>query len=160
MSLEGCKAPAFELIGSDGNIHSLSTYAGKTVIIYFYPKDNTPGCTKEACGFGAIYNDITELGGVLFGVSKDSLASHSRFISNYNLPFPLLSDPDCTMMNAYKAFGEKTMYGKKTTGTIRSTVLIGPDGTVIKHWTKVTKADQHPSQVLDYLRNSCAILHV
>ena len=151
MQLEGKKAPDFSLEGSDGKQHSLEQYAGKTVVIYFYPKDNTPGCTKEACGFRDNYSELTDKGIVLLGVSKDSIAAHGKFISNYNLPFVLLSDPDCSMLQAYGAFGEKVMCGKKTTGTIRSTVIIGPDGVVNKQWSKVAKADQHPAQVLDFL---------
>lgn len=153
MSLEGQKAPDFSLEGSDGKQHSLRIYAGKTVVIYFYPRDNTPGCTKEACGFRDNYQELIDKGVVLLGVSKDSIAAHGKFIGNHSLPFVLLSDPDCSMMQAYGAFGEKVMYGKKTSGTIRSTVIIGPDGIVRKHWTKVAKADQHPAQVLEYLRD-------
>ena len=152
MALEGKKAPDFLLEGSDGARHTLKQYAGKTVVIYFYPKDNTPGCTKEACGFRDHFTELTDSGVVVLGVSKDSIASHSKFITNYTLPFVLLSDPDCSMMQAYEAFGEKVMYGTKTTGTIRSTVIVGPDGTVIKQWAKVAKAEQHPEQVLAYLR--------
>ena len=152
MSLEGKKTPNFSLEGSDGKHHSLNQYAGKTVVIYFYPKDNTPGCTKEACGFRDNYKELTDKDIVLLGVSKDSIVAHGKFITNHSLPFVLLSDPDTSMMQAYGAFGEKVMYGKKTTGTIRSTVIIGPDGDVNKHWTKVAKADQHPDQVLEYLR--------
>jgi peroxiredoxin Q/BCP len=150
MSLEGTKATDFTLEGSDGKQHSLKQYAGKTVVIYFYPKDNTPGCTKEACGFRDNYKELTDRGVVILGVSKDSVAAHSKFISNYTLPFVLLSDPDTSMMAAYGAFGEKTMYGKKSTGTIRSTVVIGPDGVIKKHWPKVAKAELHPNQVIDY----------
>lgn len=152
MPLEGKKAPDFMLEGSDGKQHSLQQYAGKTVVIYFYPKDNTPGCTKEACGFRDNYMELTDRGIVLLGVSKDSIVAHGKFITNYSLPFVLLSDPDTTVMQAYGAFGEKVTYGKKTIGTIRSTVIIGSDGIVIKQWAKVAKADQHPDQVLDYLR--------
>lgn len=152
MSLEGLKAPDFTLEGSDGKQHSLKDYAGRTVVIYFYPRDNTPGCTKEACGFRDNYQGLTDKGIVLLGVSKDTIVAHGKFITNYNLPFVLLSDPDCSMMKAYGAFGEKVMYGKKTSGTIRSTVIIGPNGIVQKQWTKVAKADQHPAQVLEYLR--------
>ena len=152
MSLEGKKAPDFSLEGSDGKQHSLKTYSGKTLVIYFYPKDNTPGCTKEACGFRDRYKELTDKGIVLLGVSKDSVASHGKFITNYSLPFVLLSDPDTSMMQAYGAFGEKVMYGKKSLGTIRSTVVIGPDGIVKKQWAKVAKAEQHPDQVLEYLR--------
>ena len=151
MSLEGGKAPEFTLDGSDGRRHSLKEYAGKTVVIFFYPKDNTSGCTKEACGFRDGYSQLADQDIVLLGVSKDSIDSHGRFISSYNLPFTLLSNPDTAMMAAYEAFGEKVMYGKKTTGTIRSTVVIGPDGIIKRHWSKVAKAEQHPAQVFDYL---------
>lgn len=153
MSLEGKKAPDFTLVGSDGNQHSLSNYAGKIVVIYFYPKDNTPGCTKEACGFRDNHNELNEKGIVIFGVSKDSILSHNKFIGLYNLPFILLSDPETSMMTEYEAFGEKTMCGKKSIGIIRSTVIIGSDGIVRKHWQKVAKAEQHPEQVLNYLRS-------
>ena len=151
MSLEGKKAPDFDLEGSDGKRHGLKEYAGKTLVIYFYPKDNTPGCTKEACGFRDDYRKLIDRGIVLLGVSKDSIASHGKFIAAQNLPFVLLSDPDTAMMQAYQAFGEKVLYGKKTTGTIRSTVVIGPDGVVRKHWAKVAKAEQHPAEVLKFI---------
>jgi peroxiredoxin Q/BCP len=151
MSLEGKKAPQFSLDGSDGARHCLADYTGKTVVIFFYPKDNTSGCTKEACGFRDGYSQLASRNTVLLGVSKDSITSHGKFIANHNLPFTLLSDPDTTMMAAYGAYGEKVMYGKKTIGTIRSTVVIGPDGMVMKHWTKVAKAEQHPAQVFEYL---------
>jgi len=151
MSLEGNKAPEFSLAGSDGTQHTLEQYAGKTVVIFFYPKDNTPGCTKEACGFRDNYAGLTGNGIVVLGVSKDSISSHGKFIANYDLPFVLLSDPDCSMMQAYEAFGEKVMCGKTTTGTIRSTVVVGPDGMVVKQWAKVAKAEQHPDQVVAYL---------
>jgi len=153
MSLDGQKAPDFSLDGSDGKRHSLTDYSGKTVVIYFYPKDNTPGCTKEACGFRDLYDELAAKGVVVLGVSKDSIASHGRFISSFNLPFVLLSDPDTSMMQAYGAFGEKVLYGKKSVGTIRSTVVIGPDGIVKKQWAKIAKADQHPAQVLDFLNS-------
>ena len=121
MTLEEKKAPDFLLEGSDGKQHSLKQYAGKTVVIYFYPKDNTPGCTKEACGFRDNYKELTDKGVIVLGVSKDSIAAHKKFTTNYALPFILLSDPDYSMMQAYHAFGEKVMCGKKTVGTIRST---------------------------------------
>jgi peroxiredoxin Q/BCP len=151
MSLEGKKAPDFTLEGSDGKQHSLSEYAGKTVVIYFYPKDNTPGCTKEACAFRDNHGKLSANDIVLLGVSKDSIASHNKFISAFGLPFVLLSDPETTMMQAYGAFGEKVACGRKTVGIIRSTVVIGADGIVKKQWPKVAKAEQHPAQVLDYL---------
>jgi peroxiredoxin Q/BCP len=151
MSLEGKQAPPFTLVGSDGKTHSLKEYAGKTVVIYFYPKDNTPGCTKEACGFRDMKPHLDQLGVVLFGVSKDSLTSHDKFITDFGLPFVLLSDPDTEMMKAYGAYGEKVMYGKKTAGVIRSTVVVGPDGKVVRHWPKVAKAETHPAEVLEFL---------
>src|SRR5512138_3123205 len=107
MSMEGKQAPAFSLAGSDGKQHSLKEYAGTTVVIYFYPRDNTPGCTKEACGFRDLKPELDGLGVALFGVSKDSLKSHDKFIRDFGLPFTLLSDPDTTMMTAYEAYGEK-----------------------------------------------------
>ena len=152
MSLEGIQAPPFELAGSDGKSHSLAEYAGKTVIIYFYPRDNTPGCTKEACGFRDLKQHLDQLGVVLLGVSRDSLKSHDKFIKDFGLPFTLLSDPDAKMMEAYGAYGEKVMYGKKSMGTIRSTVIIGPDGMVVKHWPTVKKAEEHPAEVVAFLR--------
>jgi peroxiredoxin Q/BCP len=151
-SLEGKKAPDFELVGSDGKKHELRDYSGKTVVIYFYPKDNTPGCTKEACSFRDLHQDLQKMEVVLLGVSKDSLKSHDKFIRDFGLSFVLLSDPDAKMMQAYGAFGEKVMYGKKTMGTIRSTVVVGPDGMVVKHWQTVKKAEEHPAVVVDFLR--------
>jgi peroxiredoxin Q/BCP len=152
MAIEGKKAPEFTLEGSDGKQHTVGQYAGKTVVIYFYPKDNTPGCTKEACGFRDNFKELTDNGVVVLGVSKDGIASHDKFITNYSLPFVLLSDPDCSMMSAYEAFGEKVVCGKSSIGTIRSTVIVGPDGIVKKQWAKIAKAEQHPDQVLAYLR--------
>jgi len=155
-NLEGATAPHFSLQGSDQKVHALTDYVGKTVVLYFYPRDNTPGCSKEACSFRDLYPQLTELDVVLFGVSKDSLASHDKFITKFGLPFVLLSDPDTEVMQAYGAFGEKTMYGKKVMGTIRSTVVIGPDGTVLRHWPKVKKAESHPQEVLAFLQEQSA----
>jgi peroxiredoxin Q/BCP len=152
MSLEGKQAPAFTLAGSDGREHTLAEYAGRTMVIYFYPRDNTPGCTKEACGFRDLDAELQQLGVVLFGVSKDSLKSHDKFIRDFGLPFTLLSDPDAAVMTAYGAYGEKLLYGKKSMGIIRSTVVVGPDGTVLKHWTRVAKAENHPAEVMAFLR--------
>lgn len=152
-SLEGKKAPAFTLEGSDGKMHSLKDYAGKRVVIYFYPKDNTPGCTKEACGFRDLNKQIADLNTVVLGVSKDSLTSHDKFINDFNLPFVLLSDPDTQMMQTYGAFGEKVLYGKTSMGVIRSTVIVDEKGKVIKHWRKVPKAEDHPQKVLEYLQS-------
>ena len=152
MPLQGKRAPEFELDGSDGKRHRLADYAGKRVIIYFYPKDNTPGCTKEACGFRELHKSLQDMDAVLLGVSKDSLQSHDRFIKSFGLPFILLSDPETKMMQAYGAYGEKVQYGKKTMGTIRSTIIVGTDGTVVKHWPKVAKAGEHPAEVLEFLK--------
>lgn len=153
MSLEGTKAPQFTLEGSDGRHHSLSDYAGKTVVLYFYPRDNTPGCTKEACGFRDLDPEMKNMNAVVLGVSRDSLGSHDKFIREFSLPFTLLSDPDASVMKAYGAFGEKVMYGKKTVGVIRSTVVIGPDGTIVRHWPKIAKAEEHPADVAKFLRS-------
>lgn len=150
--LEGKPAPDFSLPGSDGKTHSLKDYAGKTLVIYFYPKDNTPGCTREACGFRDLFGELQGVDATLLGVSRDSLASHDRFIGRFGLPFTLLSDADAAMMQAYGAFGEKTMYGRKVQGAIRSTVVIGPDGMIVKHWPAVKKAETHPQEVLAFLR--------
>ena len=145
---EGKKAPAFKLEDASGQRVSLADFAGQDLILYFYPKDDTPGCTKEACGFRDAWKALRKRGVAVVGVSPDSGASHAKFAAKYRLPFPLLSDPDKKVMTAYGAWGEKTMYGKKTTGVIRSTVWIGPDGKVKKHWKRVAKAETHPEQVL------------
>jgi len=147
----GKPAPAFSLKGSDGKVHSLKDYAGKTVVLYFYPRDNTPGCIKEACGFRDVTTKLKKLNAVVLGVSKDSLTSHDRFIADFKLPFALLSDPTAKVMKAYGAFGEKMQYGKLVMGTTRSTVIIDPDGNVSKHWKRVAKADEHPAKVLEFL---------
>src|SRR3954469_25786082 len=115
---EGKSAPAFTLPDADGKPVSLSDFAGKNVILYFYPKDDTPGCTKEACGFRDSWKDLQKLGVMVLGVSADNGASHQKFTSKYKLPFPLLSDPDRKVMEKYGAYGEKMMYGKKIIGVI------------------------------------------
>ncbi len=150
---EGQQAPAFTLQGSDSKSHSLSDYSGTRLVIFFYPKDSTPGCTKEACGFRDAYSELLDMGIKILGVSKDSLKSHTNFSAKYDLPFPLLSDPETKMLQDYAAWGEKKLYGKTSLGCIRSTVLIDKDGTVIKHWPKVAKAGEHPEQVLTYIRD-------
>jgi thioredoxin-dependent peroxiredoxin len=148
---EGSKAPAFTLSDAGGKSVSLEDFAGKDVILYFYPRDDTPGCTKEACGFRDLWQDIKKQGAVVLGVSADDAASHQKFAAKYKLPFTLLSDPDRKTMKAYGAYGEKMMYGKKTVGVIRSSVWIGPDGKVRKHWARVSDAAKHPEQVLSSL---------
>jgi len=145
---EGKKAPAFSLVDGEGKKVTLADFAGKDLVLYFYPRDNTPGCTKEACGFRDLWKDLEKRGAVVVGVSPDSAAAHQKFSKQFGLPFRLLSDPDKKTMTAYGAYGEKTLYGKKTVGVIRSTVWIGPDGKVKKHWKKVAKAEAHPAQVL------------
>ena len=150
-NLEGKRAPAFSLAGSDGKKHSLEDYKGKTVVLYFYPKDNTPGCTKQACGFRDLTPNLKKSGAVVLGVSKDSVDSHQKFAGSYKLPFTLLSDPKAEVMKKYGAFGKKMMYGKEVQGTIRSTVIIGPKGDVIKHWPAVRKVEAHPDEVLAFL---------
>ena len=149
---EGKKAPAFTLTDADGKQVSLADFAGKHVVLYFYPKDDTPGCTKEACGFRDDWKAFGKLGVVVLGVSGDSEASHQKFRAKYKLPFTLLSDPDRKVMTAYGAYGDKMMYGKKVVGVIRSTVWIGADGKVRKHWARVREAATHPEQVLEALR--------
>lgn len=149
---EGKAAPSFTLTDQTGARVSLRDLRGKDVIVYFYPRDDTPGCTKEACGFRDSWDEIEALGAVVLGVSPDGTESHQRFHKKYGLPFTLLSDTDRKVMTKYGAFGEKTMYGKRTTGVIRSTVWIGPDGKVKKHWRRVAKAADHPQKVLEALR--------
>lgn len=150
----GEPAPPFTLADASGRRVTLADFAGKHVVLYFYPKDDTPGCTKEACGFRDAWADLQGLGVVVLGVSPDSAESHARFAEKYRLPFILLSDPDKQVMQAYGAWGEKTMYGRKTTGVIRSTVWIGPDGRVRRHWPRVSKAEAHPDEVLAALRSA------
>ena len=150
---EGKAAPEFTLQDTDGNEVALKDQRGKHVIVYFYPKDDTPGCTKEACGFRDLWGEIRDTGAVVFGVSPDGAASHRKFVDKYGLPFTLLCDPDREVMGTYGAYGEKMMYGRKTMGVIRSTVLIDPDGKVVRHWRRVAKAADHPQKVLEALGN-------
>ena len=151
-SLEGKKAPAFSLEGSDGKKHSLEDYKGRTLVLYFYPKDDTPGCTKEACGFRDLDALLKKSNAVVLGVSKDGIESHKKFAAKYKLPFTLLSDPQAEVMKKYGAFGKKMMYGKTVEGTIRSTVVIGPKGDILKHWATVKKTEAHAGEVLAHLK--------
>lgn len=146
----GTKAPAFTLPDQNGQMHSLEDYRGKKVILYFYPKDNTAGCTKQACGFADRYPQIQEKGALVLGVSKDSVKSHKNFEQKYSLPFTLLSDPDHQVLELYGAWGEKKNYGKVTMGTIRTTYLIDEEGVIIKAMGKVRAAD-NPAQMLEEL---------
>ncbi|HEX9879672.1 MAG TPA: peroxiredoxin [Candidatus Binatia bacterium] len=152
-SLEGQNAPAFNLDGSDGKKHALGDYKGKTVVLYFYPKDDTPGCTKEACGFRDSIGTVTKSNAVVLGVSRDGIDSHNHFISKYKLPFTLLSDPQAQVMRSYGAWGErKNAEGRTVEGPIRSTVVIGPDGKVSRQWNPVQNAEEHPREVLQFLQ--------
>ena len=146
----GKNAPDFSLPDQNGNMHALSDYRGKRVILYFYPKDNTPGCTKQACGFGELYPQIQEKGAVVLGVSKDSVASHKKFEEKFGLPFTLLSDVDHKVLELYGAWGEKKNYGKVSMGTIRSTYLIDEKGVIVKVFGKVVAAE-NPKQMLELL---------
>ena len=147
MLSQGVKAPDFTLPDKDGNEISLSSFLGKKVVLYFYPKDNTPGCTRQACAFAAAYEGFKAKDIVVIGISRDSVASHARFAEKYNLPFILLSDPSLEVIKAYGAFGEKKMYGKITEGVIRTTFIIGADGK-IERVMKGVKPDTNAAEVL------------
>jgi peroxiredoxin Q/BCP len=148
----GSAPPPFTLEDADGRRVSLADFRGRDVVLYFYPADDTPGCTKEACGFRDAWDDLAALGVTVVGVSPDPAASHRAFAAKYRLPFVLISDPDHGMMRAYGAWGEKTLYGRTVTGVIRSTVWIGPDGRVRRHWGRVSNAAAHPAKVLEAIR--------
>jgi peroxiredoxin Q/BCP len=143
----GDKAPAFDAAASNGGRISLANLAGKNVILYFYPKDDTPGCTKEACSFRDQFAEFRKKGAVVLGVSVDSVVSHDKFIAKYKLPFPLLSDEDKQIVEAYGVWGEKVFMGRKYQGTHRITFLIGPDGVIKNIWTEV-KPGEHAAEVL------------
>lgn len=146
----GIKAPDFELPDQNGNVHSLKEYRGQKVILYFYSKDNTAGCTKQACGFAERWPQFNELGAVILGVSKDSVQSHQKFAEKYHLPFTILSDPDHKVMELYDVWKEKKLYGKVSMGTVRTTYLIDEEGTIIKALGKVKAAD-NPQDMLEAL---------
>jgi len=148
---EGKKAPAFSLEDQSGAKVALKDFDGKYVVLYFYPKDNTPGCTVEACDFRDGHAAFKKAGAVVLGVSPDSAKSHVKFIDKFKLPFPLLVDGDHAVAEKYGAWGEKVMYGRKMMGLIRSTFLIGPDGTLVKAWRKV-KVAGHADEVMDALK--------
>ena len=146
----GTKAPDFSLPDQNGELHTLSEYAGKKLVLYFYPKDNTPGCTKQACGFGELLPLFSEKGAVVVGVSKDSVSSHKKFEAKYNLPFTLLSDPELQAIQAYDVWQEKKLYGKVSMGVVRTTYLIDEQGIIIEAMTKVKAAD-NPKEMLESL---------
>ena len=143
----GTAAPQFKLPDQNGVMHSLKDYKGKKVILYFYPKDNTAGCTKEACGFRDRYPEITENGAVVLGISKDNVASHKKFEERHSLPFTLLSDESTEVLQTYDVWKEKQMYGRTYMGIERSTYLIDEKGKIIKAYQKV-KSAVHPEEVL------------
>ena len=146
----GTKAPAFKLKDQNGDLRKLSDFKGQKVILYFYPKDMTSGCTKQACTFGELYPQFREKGAVVIGVSKDSVASHKRFEEKYGLPFVLLSDESLEVIKAYDVWKEKNNYGKKTMGVVRSTYLIDEKGKIAKAFSNV-KAAENPEQMLNQL---------
>jgi len=147
---EGQKAPAFSLKATDGSTVKLSALKGKPVVLYFYPKDDTPGCTKEACAFRDRSDEIAALGAVVLGVSPDDVESHQKFTTKFELNFPLLADTDHAVAEKFGAWREKNMYGKKSMGVQPSTFLINAEGTIAKVWKKVS-VDGHDQQVLDAL---------
>jgi len=146
----GIKAPDFTLPDQNGENRSLSDYRGKKVILYFYSKDMTSGCTRQACSFGELYPQFEEKGAVVIGVSKDSVASHKKFEEKYGLPFTLLSDTELSVIQAYDVWKEKNNYGKMTMGVVRTTYLIDEDGVITKAFGKV-KAAENPAQMLEAL---------
>ena len=146
----GTKAPDFTLPDQDGNMVTLRSLQGQKVVLYFYPKDNTAGCTKQACNFGELFPQFREKGAVVVGVSKDSVASHKKFQEKYHLPFTLVSDTELTAIKAYDVWQEKNMYGRKTMGVVRTTYLIDEKGIIVKAFGKVKAAD-NPKQMLEEL---------
>ena len=150
MLVAGTQAPSFSLPDQNGQTHTLEEYRGQKVVLYFYPKDNTPGCTKQACAFGELYPQFREKGAVVLGVSKDSVASHKKFEEKYGLPFTILSDEGLETIRAYDVWQEKNMYGKKTMGVVRTTYLIDENGVIVRAFSRV-KAEENPQQMLGTL---------
>ena len=147
----GTKAPDFLLPDQNGTMHTLEEYRGKKVVLYFYPKDNTAGCTKQACGFGELYPQFVEKGAVVIGISKDSTASHVKFAEKYSLPFILLSDPELEAIKAYDVWQEKKNYGKVSMGVVRTCYIIDENGVIIKAMPKV-KPDTNAAEVIRFLK--------
>ncbi len=150
MLQEGMRAPVFTLADKDGKMVSLSDFLGKKVVLYFYPKDNTPGCTRQACAFAAAYSEFEKKNAVVIGISKDSVASHEKFAEKYNLPFILLSDPELQAIQAYGVWQEKKLYGKTSMGTVRTTFIIDEQGKIMKVMPKVNP-DTNAAEVLEIL---------
>lgn len=151
MLTEGTVAPDFTLSDKDGNAVTLSAFRGRRVVVYFYPKDNTPGCTRQACAFAGAYEDFKALDVAVIGISRDSVASHMKFAERYGLPFILLSDPELQAIQGFGVWQEKKNYGKVTMGVVRSTFVISPDGVIEKVFPKA-KPDTNAAEILDYLR--------
>ena len=146
----GTKAPDFTLADQNGQTHSLSDYKGQKVVLYFYPKDMTSGCTSQACSFRDLYPQIREKGAVILGISADTVESHKKFEEKHGLPFPMLSDPDKTVIQAYDVWKEKNMYGRKVMGLVRSTYLVDENGIIVQAMGKV-KAKENPQEMLNVL---------
>lgn len=151
MLSENTKAPDFTLSDKDGKTYSLSDFAGKKLVLYFYPRDNTPGCTRQACAFAAAYNDFRTMDVQVVGISKDSAASHAKFAEKYDLPFILLSDPELSAIKAYDVWQEKKNYGKVSMGVVRTTYVIDENGTIIKAMPKV-KPDTNAAEIIAFLK--------
>lgn len=149
----GTKAPEFTLPDQNGTEVSLSDFAGRKVVLYFYPRDNTPGCTRQACAFAGAYEEFKDLDVAVIGVSKDSVASHKKFVEKHGLPFILLSDPETTVLQAYEVWQEKKLYGKVSMGVIRSTYIIDENGVIEQAMPKV-KPDTNAADILAYLRGT------
>ena len=147
---KGTKAPDFTLSDKDGNMVSLSDFAGRKAVLYFYPKDNTPGCTKQACAFAANFEKFKELDVAVIGISKDSAASHQKFADKYSLPFVLLSDPELSAIQGYDVWKEKKLYGKVSMGVVRTTYIIDENG-VIEYVMPKVKPDTNAAEILEYL---------
>ncbi|HKK58807.1 MAG TPA: thioredoxin-dependent thiol peroxidase [Salinivirga sp.] len=147
----GDKAPGFQAKNQDGEPISLSDFKGKKLILYFYPKDNTPGCTAEACNLNDNYSELTDKGFEVVGVSPDNIESHQKFIAKYNLSFHLIADPEKEVINKYGVWGEKNMYGKKSMGLLRTTFVIDEDG-IIQHVFKRVKTKDHTNQILEKIK--------
>ncbi len=147
----GAKAPQFTLPNAEGDPVSLADFAGKKVVLYFYPRDNTPGCTRQACAFAGAFEEFKQIGAVVIGISKDSTASHKKFAEKHGLPFLLLSDPELTAIQAYGVWQEKKNYGKVSMGVVRSTFIIDENGVIEKVMPKV-KPDTNAAEVLAYLK--------
>lgn len=144
------KAPGFTLPDQTGKQVSLSDFQGKKVVLYFYPKDNTPGCTRQACAFAAAYDDFGAQNAVVIGISKDSITAHQKFAEKYDLPFTLLADPELTVLQAYDVWKEKKLYGRVSMGVVRSTYVLDENGIILKAMPKV-KPDTNAAEILEYL---------